>query len=228
MNKRHGVIRTLLKSIHSVKGPVGGLKLHARHWKPEAPSTRGVIAAGTLDPPDSNQTSEPCPSAGDTLSEGKGKWDGKLQVGEYIEFFGASPRSGHIHLFNLGTSGTCTKLAPSQEHPDNFVAPGSDFKLPSAQHLAREVLPEGYFHVTEPVSAEHGEPERLLVILTIDDIDLQIEDLHDKLEGRDLLTRSVSRGPSFGGPAKKGKTKLFRMPSERWEYGLLEMEVIGK
>jgi hypothetical protein len=71
----------------------------------------------------------------------------------------------------------------------------------------------------------HSEPERLLVILTTDDTDLQIKDLHQKLEGRDLLTRCPTRGPSFIGPAKTGKPKLFRIPNDRWEYGLLELEL---
>ena len=220
MDEGHAVITTLLGSVRQVKGPVGRVALRAWHGSPRGEGRerailsrgwRGVVAAGAPGAPE-----RPSP----------GRWDGVLHVREWITFEGRSPRAGHLHLFNLGTSGTCVKLAPSEEHPANAVAAGASFRLPSEDLLSAESLGRsGRFWVTGPPSSRHGQPERLLVVVTEPDVDLQLEDLHPKLLGRDLLTRCAGRGPAFGGRARVDKAKLFRIPPEQWDYGLLEMRV---
>ncbi len=205
MNDGHGIIASLLESLRQVKGPHGRIRIHACHWLPDKPEARGIIAAGT---------------------GAAGRWDGALRIGESVEFAGTAPRPGHLHLFDLGTSGTCIKLMPSKEFPDNLVQAGEEFRIPSELRLAAERLPGGAFRVVGPASAECGKPERLLAIITQDDADLQIEDLHPKLRGRDLLTRCAARGPAFTGPPRVDTAKLFRIPPERWDCGVLELEVV--
>ena len=217
MTTGHGIITTLLRSIRQVKGPHGRVKLHAIHWRPDAPDARGIIAAG----------SRGIVPAG-TLDTPPVQWDGTLHIGESVEFTGASPVTGYLHLFNLGTSGTCVKLCPSREYPANAVEAGQQFAIPSKQRLDGERPPDGAFNVSGPPSSQAGHPERLLAIVTVDDTDLQIEDLHPRLVGRDLLTRVAARGPSFSGPPRVGTAKLFRIPPDRWHYALLEMEVAAQ
>lgn len=220
MTRDHGYIRTVLHTIREVKGPPH-VELHALHWSPDNPATRDVIATGS---PVAPEPESDAPAENGEQSHRK-NIDGVLEVDEIIEFIGKSPCNGYIHLFNLGTSGTCLKLAPSREHPDNYIAAETKFRLPSEKHLSRNALPGGAFRVTGPTTRQGGEPERLLAIITAEDIVLQIEDLHPKLEGRDLLTRCAGRGASFGGEPKKDRPELFCIPPEKWEYGLLQMRV---
>ncbi len=70
--------------------------------------------------------------------------------------------------------------------------------------------------------------KRLFAVVTCDDIDLQIEDLHLRLQGKDVLTRCASRGPAFSSPAKSGKTKLFQLRPNQWKYGFVSVEVRPK
>ena len=229
MNEGHGSIRTLLESIRRAKGPTGGVGLHAYHWSPAGGrgiiSSRGIEAAGApLAPappagyPD-DAAAQPPPRAG--------RWDGRLRAGEHVEFAGRSPRDGHLHLFNLGLSGTCTKLAPSAQHPHNRVSAGEVFRVPSDALLGAWHLPRGRFVVLDRLTADHGEPDRLLVVVTADDVALALADLHPKLVGRHLLSPCPARAAGFAGPPRVGRARLFTLPTESWDYGLLEMGVVA-
>jgi len=219
-----GAIMTLLQMLHASKGETGRVSLHALHWLPDSPQTRDVIAAKTSG---LNKIASGVSAADCAKRESQESWDGMLRVGEVMTFRGRSPCAGYLNLFNLGTSGTCVKLAPSMEYPGNFVACGEEFCLPSSKLFDEPtMLFHGGFRATPPATSHTGHPERLLVIITQDDIDLQLEDLHPKLLGRDLLTRCPARGPSFTGPARTDTAKLFHIPSSRWDYGLLEMELL--
>lgn len=235
MNKEHQEIHNLIQSVRQLKGPHGNIELSAEHWYPDNKygtrgliMSRGICPAGTpgnekpvqdyLDPPGNDK---PDPS-----SESEPDCDGSLKVGEMVAFSGISYRTGYVHLFNFGTSGTCLKLAPSREYPDNRVVAGEKFRLPSESLLSsRELRAEG-FPVDGPVSPVYGQPERLMVIVTSDDIDIQVKDLNPKLTGRDLLTRCASRGAGFSMPPRKDVSKIFQLEPGKWDFGLLEMDVM--
>lgn len=232
MQDSHGIILTLLETIEHSKGPVGRIELCCMHWRPERPrlkavaTSRGVTYAG--DPSVDASLAEHLVAAAapsqEPLAAGR---DDKLAVGEYVRFEGRSPVDGYLHLFNLGTSGACLKLAPSEEFPDNRVAAGRVFELPSPQFVGNDSFPKGIWEELGPATAETGHPERILFILTRDDIELGIEDLHPKLRGRDLYTPRGSRGPGFTGTVKRERAKLFRLDPAAWEYGLLSLDVVA-
>jgi hypothetical protein len=209
MNDSVIAIHSLLNQIQTDKGEIGRVEILCTHWRPENAGERGIIAA------------KPIPKA----NTSKSATNKIIQVGEYCEFEGVSPINGYLHLFNFGTSGYCLKLAPSMEYQNNYIDRNAPFRLPSEQFLSRKIFDAGVWREGGPTTTETGQLEQLLIIATRDDIDLQIEDLHPKLLGNDLLTRCSSRGPSFSGSVKTGVSKLFRLPLESWEYGLLQMEV---
>jgi hypothetical protein len=113
------------------------------------------------------------------------------------------------------------KLFPSQNRPANTVSPVDIFELPSPR-----VFP-GYpdFGIAKPTTAESGEPQRLLAILTLDDIDLQCDDLHPRLVNRDALG-ALRRGPGFSGPCGATTSRLLLLDPARWEYGLVELNIV--
>lgn len=231
MNEGQGYVRTLLESIRQAKGPAGRVTVHAFHWSVANGACRGIIASRGIEAAGAPAAPPPPPDFPDGGESPepplRGRWDGVLRAGEDIEFAGRSPRDGCLHLFNLGLSGTCVKLAPSAEHPNSRVRKGEVFRVPSDALLSARRLPRRRFVVLDRLTADHGEPDRLLVIVTADDEVLQLEDLHPKLIGRDLLTRCPSRGAGFAGPPHVGLARLFALPPERWDYGLLEMEVVA-
>jgi len=159
------------------------------------------------------------------LTEG---YDDVLSVGEYVHVEGRSPVDGYLHLFNLGTSGACLKLAPSQEFPDNRVDAGQVFEVPSPQFVGNDKFPKGVWEECGPTTAAAGQPERILFLLTRENISLEIADLHPQLQGRDLYTPRGSRGAGFSGPVKRERAKLFQLDPDDWEYGLLSFNVLSR
>lgn len=236
MNEGHHVMLNFLQALRHARGPAGAIELCAFHWMPGTRAEKGIIAtrgfcaAGALDfaGQDGHRRQPPAETGtpGCPRHAAERRWDGAVAVGEMVTFSGIASRTGFVHLFNLGTSGCCHKLAPSMEYPDNRVAAGERFELPSERLLDAGLLDWGGFQVREPVSSECGHPDRILVLITDEDVDIQIEDLHPNLAGGDLLTRSASRGPGFSDPARADVAKLFRMPAVSWDYGLLEMETL--
>ncbi len=203
-------IREFLAILRRAKGPAGSVKLRAHHWSPsetarDVGTKKKIITA---------------PSSG----SGSGRYDGVLQIGEIIEFVGQSPRSGFVHLYDLGTSGTVMRLAPSQEYPDNHVEKDVEFTIPSARICP---LPPGEtWRVSGPTTAMTGEPERLLVLVTQPDGAYAIEDLHPGLRGRDLYTRSAKGIPrGFANRPTAPVPGLFHLRPDEYDYGLIELEV---
>ncbi|MFW6161705.1 MAG: hypothetical protein ACODAJ_02995, partial [Planctomycetota bacterium] len=121
----------------------------------------------------------------------------------------------------------CLKLAPSAEHPRNRVRAGEVFRVPSDALLGARHLPRGRFVVLDRLTADTGEPDRLLAIVTRDDVVLHLADLHPKLLGRHLLSPCPGRAAGFAGRPRVGVARLFTLPPEAWDYGLLEMEVVA-
>jgi hypothetical protein len=207
-------IKEFLSMLHSAKGELGSVRLKALHWEPsenarDVGTKKKVITAGSA-----------CGSSGTC------RYDGVLRIGEIIEFVITSPRSGFVHLYDLGTSGTVLRLGPSQEYPDNRVEKDVEFTIPSARICP---LPAGQtWQVTGPTTAATGEPERLLVLVTQEDGAIAIEDLHPGLTGRDLYTRSAKGLPGVRGFAAKPKVDipgLFRLAPDQYDFGLIELQV---
>jgi len=228
MKTLHGPILTLLDMIEEAKGPVGKVRLCCIHWTPNAPEHKGAIPGrGVTFADDPNVHEHPAKQLkqsderpGESLSEGR---DGSLKLKERIRFEGLSPVSGYIHLFNLGTSGLCDKLAPSEEFPDNRIEANQVLELPSEQFVRMADCPDGVWEETGPPSSETGHPERILCIVTEDDIELECPDLHPDLEQRHVYT---ARGPGFGGQVRRNRSKLFNLSQEKWEYGLISLNVL--
>jgi len=216
--------------IEQSKGTVGKVRLCCLHWLPKEPGGKSAIAARGLtwagDPavsqhPATTLEEKETPPE-DNLREGR---DGRLTVGEHIRFEGVSPMTGYVHLFNLGTSGKCIKLAPSEECPNNRIEAGRVLELPSEQFVRMSDFKNGVWFEEGPTTAEAGHPERILAIVTREDIELECEDLHPDLESHRLYTARGARGPGFGGPVQRNRARLFQLPPDSWEYGLISLEV---
>lgn len=229
MSECHGYILTLLDMIERAKGTLPAVELCCIHRfpaaRPEVAVSRGLTYAGDprveLHPVEHVHIDDRPPE--DTLGTGR---DGVLRIGEFVRFEGRSPVDGYVHLFNLGTSGTCVKLAPSDAFPDNHVPARRVFEMPSDQFVGDDVFPDGIWPEEGPTTFETGHPERLLVIVTCDNISLELEDLHPRLCGRDLYEQRAARGPGFAGPVQTGRPKLFQLDPARWEYGLIALNVL--
>lgn len=231
MSQQHGPILTLLDMIEKTKGTVGQVPLCCLHWFPAELSKRGLVTsrgitfAGDLtveDHPASNLESGETP-LGDFLSESR---DGDLSVGAHVRFEGYSPVMGYVHLFNLGTSGQCVKLAPSEMCPKNWLEAGEIFELPSEQFVRMEDFPEGVWVEEGPATAATGQPERMLIIVTRYDIELECEDLHPDLQQRQLYASRGASTSGFGGPVRRNRAKLFELEPDQWEYGVLSLNVV--
>ncbi|MBP7053432.1 MAG: DUF4384 domain-containing protein [Phycisphaerae bacterium] len=225
-SRNHGIIEFFLEMLRVTKGPEGAVDLCVIHCPPELPASRGFVAGGAYRPGAGGNSDLPDTPGTLPPSDGSITWEQTefLSVGEYVEFHGKMPCDGYVHLFNLGTSGRCAKLFPSREYPNNFEPAGAVFWVPSKRHCD---IPVAKFTEDGPTTAETGKPERLLAIVTHDDVVLQIEDLHPRMAGYDVFSRCPTRGSAVVGPIIR-KPKLFdgeKIRPEHWEYGLLEMEV---
>ena len=224
VNRSFEAVRALTQMLWHVKGKAGTVVLKAHHSHAGG-QTRNIITSKNIvvtkhKPSGSPTGSGFAPTAEPVWNDGP---DGVLVIGEVVEFKICSSTSGYVHLFDIGTSGTVLKLGPSKEYPNNRIEAGVEITVPSPKIC---LLPHGQFwQVAGPTTAETGEPERLLVLVTQDDVELQIEDLHPGLVGRDLYTRSVKARPSFSAVPRVQAPTLFQAPQEWFEYGLVEMAV---
>jgi hypothetical protein len=113
------IITDFVAMLRRRKGEVGRVELRAHHW-PHATNARDVgtrkkvITAGSP-----------------VMGTEPRRFDGVLEIGEILEFVATSPRSGFVHLFDFGTSGTVLKLGPSVEYPQNRVEANVEFTIPS-------------------------------------------------------------------------------------------------
>ena len=157
-------------------------------------------------------------------SRDKVQWDGSIQAGEYYTIKGFSPRSGYVHLFNLGTSGTVAKLTPTELGEDNRVESERSFLLPSEKLI--DLAKGRGFGVSMSAQYEHVQPERLLVIVTNEDREVNAEDLDPLFEN--LMRPNQTVGRKRGGIDIDcgAVSAIFEWPAESWEYGLLELELL--
>ncbi|NWH04807.1 hypothetical protein [Desulfobacter latus] len=235
MNQGHKDILNFLKALNEVKKEDGKITLSAQVWEESSTDkaeANGSSARGfTNKPSQKTKTVESAPKDDirENITPGDKQWHGRIKAGSTVSFSGISPITGFVHLFNLGTSGTCQKLAPSREFPDNRVAANQAFAIPSEKLFSPRYLGgSNGFKVSLNPDKTHIQPERLFVVVTRTDQVVQIEDLEPRLVTRqgcgDVLTRCASRGPGFGGSVETGRSNLLSHP-EAWEYGLLEMEI---
>jgi hypothetical protein len=151
--------------------------------------------------------------------------DGRLLVGEEHIFRASSPRAGYFHLFDLGSSGTCKKILPAPGYMDNTTRADQDFMLPPQSSDAAMEKWIG-MKVSGPVTAEAGQLNHLLVIVTAEDLVLGVADLDGRLF---LRPEGVSRsGAGFGSRVETGVSKLFQLPVGSWDYGLISFAIEGQ
>ena len=233
LKKGQATIRSFIKQLFKVKGMRGHVELHAFHGVPEEPRSRGAITAGTgraaftpgTDPSGTPGTGTPPPAKPVPPYEvGVEHMDGSLRIGEVVEFEGKSPRDGWIHLFNLGTSGEVTKLAPSEGHEDNKVTRDATFAIPS-ERLFSKTLVGGHFIIKPPSTQLSKSLERILAIVTADNVVLNVEDLHPRMIVIEALGRCAARG-GVKKIAGDSRPLLFQLPPESWDYELLELELL--
>ena len=118
-----------------------------------------------------------------------------IKINETLHVQVNSPVTGYLHLFNFGTTGDASRLIPIQgELP---------YQLPANQP-----------------TLINGFPERLLVIITKEQVTLEASDLHP--DWANLYNGAASRG---GWNVIDRKAKVFELPMDKWSWGLCEAAV---
>ncbi|MCF7945060.1 MAG: DUF4384 domain-containing protein [Spirochaetia bacterium] len=142
-----------------------------------------------------------------------------LKIGEEYTIRLFSHRSGYVHVFNLGSSGSVEKMFPS----------GGGLGK-SANHIAADIplIISNYSGNTGweemgPESAAAGNPEGILVVLTKDDVTLREHNLHID------LNRYAAKGTRGGlGKESQGISELYSKPEEEIAFGYYAFEVLKK
>jgi hypothetical protein len=144
----------------------------------------------------------------------------RVCIGDVIEVHVSFAELGFLTLFSLGAGGGCTRLFPYSRHRRNDIQPGRPLVLP-----ARE---EGPWRVLGPATARHGGLEIFLAIVSRTPDEFCLGDINAGLRGAeprrdDPCTELPSRGA-----ATLSRPRLFSLPKERWEYGVVALEVMHR
>ena len=146
-----------------------------------------------------------------------GKRKGVLRIGDKMTLRLKSPRSGYLILFNIGTSGRVSKIFP---HPafgttQKRIDAGRVYMLPG-ELMPADVLPDGVWKETWPLSQLNGLPERVVAIVTDTPVDLDEQCFG---AGSRMLTR--------GGFAavEESISSILDLPAGSWIWGGVEAVV---
>lgn len=98
---------------------------------------------------------------------------GKLHLGDRMTLRLRSGRAGYLTLFNLGTSGTVSKVFPCAAFgtTQNYIEANRVYSLPG-ELMSEENLPDGLWVETGPASSRNGLPERVVAVLTDEPVEL--------------------------------------------------------
>lgn len=206
MSTEHESILRFIQKLVSHKGRAMEARIEAEMWTPGQQSRSAFNNRGFCNPADYDIAPErPAYLASD--SEPDYYKDGVLIIGQNLRLTVNSPRDGWLHLFNLGTSGVCETLSSEPLQ----VYKGEPKGIPDED-------PNQGYPVLPPTSGQHGQPERLLVLVTDSDYALSLQDLDP-----DLRHQTGTRG-TFAAPPTTERPRLFRLPLDTWDYCLLEWE----
>ena len=150
---------------------------------------------------------------------GEQRREGVLRIGDRMTLRLKSPRSGYLTLFNFGTSGRVSKIFP---HPAfgttrKRIDAGRVYMLPG-ELMPADVLPDGVWEETGPLSRDHGLPERVIAILTDAPVDLD-----EQCFG--VGSRIVTRG-GFAA-VEESISSILDLPAGSWIWGGVEAMVEG-
>jgi hypothetical protein len=140
-----------------------------------------------------------------------------LNIGEEYSIKLFSQRSGYVHVFNMGSSGTVEKMFP------NTGVPGKPANRITADIplLVSNFSGNTGWEEMGPESAAAGNPEGLLVVLTKDDVTLHEQNLHID------LNRYAAKGTRGGlGIESQGISELYSKPEEEIAFGYYAFEVL--
>jgi hypothetical protein len=141
-----------------------------------------------------------------------------VKIGEWFTINLFSRRSGYVHVFNLGSSGSVKKMFPA----------GAGVSGKAANRITADIplLVSNYFGNPDweekgPDSTVAGNPEGLLFVLTKNDITLHEQHLHID------LNRYVAKGMRGGlGDESQGVSDLYSKPEEEVVFGYYKFEVM--
>jgi hypothetical protein len=148
------------------------------------------------------------------------EWAASLRPGEELHVVVDAPRSGYLHVFNLGTSGEASKLLPEPGLRAPVEAGRAYLASPGAG--VTPFFPEG------PLAeawVEHGPAngfaERVLAVVTTEDRPLSASRLHP------AWGEGASVGPlaTSGFAAASIEPVLSAWPASTWSWGYCEIPV---
>lgn len=141
-----------------------------------------------------------------------------LRIGDRLTLTLRSARKGYLTLFNLGSSGRVLKMFPNAAFgtTTNLIEANRLYSLPGELMDARN-LKDGFWGETGPVSAETGQPERVLAILTDDPVDLSEEALGG-------VASSIGTRGGFAAVEEK-ISSIFALREGTWCHGFVEARV---
>jgi len=219
VQEKHERIRLVLAKLSAAQNPQIRLRLFSRA-SDGSRVVRGLLntapGAGSAAPRPVDESALPP----DFRPAGP-EWAASLRPGEELHVVVDTPRSGYLHLFNLGTSGEVSKLLP-EPGVRALVAAGRAY-LASPGAGVTAFFPEG--PRAEPW-VEHGPAngfaERVLAVVTTEDRPLSASRLH----------------PAWGEAAYAGflaasgfavasiEPVLGAWPASAWSWGYCEIPVI--
>jgi hypothetical protein len=141
-----------------------------------------------------------------------------LNIGEEYTIRLFSHRSGYVHVFNLGSSGSVEKMFPNTAGVPGKSANRITADIPL---LVSNFSGNTGWEEMGPESAVAGNPEGLLVVLTKDDVTLHEQHLHID------LNQYAAKGTRGGlGEESQGISELYSKPEEEIAFGYYAFEVL--
>lgn len=142
--------------------------------------------------------------------------------GDFVQVTITVERDGYLHLFCLGTDGRTILLFPGiEERNDNRVERGQEYSFPGELFSVEQMGGPGFIE-EGPATSSTGLPERIVAIITEDDIHLLPERLHENFQ-----PVALAKGVPDWEEASSGIVESIEdLDSDTWTWGLFEVEVI--
>lgn len=106
-----------------------------------------------------------------------------LRIGEVFAIGITSSLAGYLHIFNIGTTGIVSRVLPSSELDNIAPRIEANDQLLIPGDILEEYFPEKGWVENGPTTAETGRHEKIVAIVTEENVDLSPECVIDSPRG---------------------------------------------
>ena len=153
---------------------------------------------------------------------GEEKTEAGWRVSDFVAVRVTADRDGYLHVFNLGTDGKVRVLFPGVgERRRNAVERGRRYSFPGELYPEKDLGGPGFVE-TGPSSASSGLRERVLVIISDEDVPLLPQQIH-----QDFASVAVAKGHGGWGQSDGVVEGVLGLKPGTWSWGLAEVTVLG-